>query len=221
MTTTGQPNQTSSLDTRLSHSSQSTLSVFRWLTLRFVMWMVVSMFLLPLLVGCMSPSVSNPTRAADQAAQKIAVQEFFNEVVAASIYGLPSAAELERLSPFMSTNLVSLFKQAQAQQTADAARHLGTEPPLVQGSPFVSLFEGVTEVQAITPGKLPGGETGEWAVQLSYGQGSKAVQWTDLVSVVLERDRWVVSDVTFVGQWDFARCGRLSDMLKSVRASGT
>lgn len=214
MRTTGQPNQQSSLETRLLHSNHLTPSKFRGLTLRFVVSIFVSICLLLLLVGCMSPSVSSPPKSADQAAQKVAVQEFFNEVVAANIYGLPSEAELERLAPFMSERLVSLFQQAQAQQAADRARHKGTEPPLVQGSPFVSLFEGATTVISITPGQQPT----QWAVKLAYGQGADTVQWVDIADVTLESGRWVVSDVTFAGQWDFARHGHLSDVLKAVRA---
>lgn len=162
----------------------------------------------------MSTSSSNAPSSADQAAQKVAVQAFFRQVMAARIYGLPNETELNRLAPFMSTNLVYLFKQAQAQQEADLARHQGTEPPLVQGSVFVSLFEGATQVRAITPGKL----INEWTVELTYVQGADSVQWADQATVVFERGRWVVSDLIFGGQWDFARRGQLTDVLKAVQA---
>jgi hypothetical protein len=150
----------------------------------------------------------------DQAAQRQVVAAFYERVVALHVYGLPNEEQGAQLAPFVSTNLMNLMEQARKQQALDDVRHRGSEPPLLQGSPFVSLFEGVTKVLAIEPALTPN----VWTVHLAWGQGSEQVQWTDRAVVAFESNRWVVSDIVFNGQWDFARRARLSDALTAVRA---
>lgn len=149
-----------------------------------------------------------------QAEQRQVVAAFYERVMALHVYGLPTEEQRARLAPFVSTNLMNLMEQARKQQALDDARHRGSEPPLLQGSPFVSLFEGVTKVLAIEPGSTQN----VWTVHLAWGQGSEQVRWTDLAAVAWESNRWVVSDIVFHGQWDFARRGRLSDSLSAVQA---
>lgn len=169
------------------------------------------------LIGCASGVISgadpSPSEPSIQASQKRAVSAFYEQVLALNVHGLPNDAQIARLAPLVSDQLLQLMQQARNQQAVDFARHGGSEPPLVQGSPFVSLFEGVTKVLAIEPGPSPD----VWAVHLAWGQGSEQVQWTDLTAVALASNRWVVSDIIFNGQWDFARRGRLSEALSAVR----
>lgn len=112
----------------------------------------------------------------------------------------------------MSGDLVGLFEQARLRQEADFARHRGSEPPRVQGSPLVSLFEGANKVLDIVPGQMPA----QWQVTLQHGVGSQATQWIDTVFVAKQSGRWVVSDIRFEGQRDFAKRGQLSDLLDAV-----
>lgn len=158
-----------------------------------------------------------PSSPSQTAPQKEAVSKFYAEVLALNVHGLPTRADLARLSPYISSELERLFEDALEKQAADLARHGGTEPPLVQGSPFVSLFEGVTEVVAVRPTDEPH----LWAVDLAWGQGAERVQWSDMTQVVWQSDRWVVGDVIFTGQWDFARRGRLTDALRAISAESS
>ncbi len=149
----------------------------------------------------------------NQAAQRQVVAAFYERVAALDVHGLPTEEQSAQLAPFVTSKLVRLMEYARKQQALDTARHRGSEPPLLQGSPFVSLFEGVTNMLAIEPALTPS----VWTVYLAWGQGSEQVQWTDLAVMAWESNRWVVSDIIFNGQWDFARRGRLSEVLGSVQ----
>ena len=146
--------------------------------------------------------------------QRQAVEQFYERVLAFDVHGLPSQADLVQLTPLMSEELKVLFEQARAQQVLDHARHQGSEPPLVQGAIFFSLFEGASRVVAISPEPAPQ----MWAVKLAYGSGADAFEWTDWVRVTQEAGRWVVADVEYMGQWDFARSGWLSNALLAVQS---
>ncbi|UOD51287.1 hypothetical protein [Orrella daihaiensis] len=173
------------------------------------------------LAGCAPLAPGNAAPSTEQSQQQSAVKGFFEQVLNANVYGLPTDTALEQFKPWISPALFQRFEQAQVQQTLDLARHQGTEPPMLQGSPFVSLFEGATGVVAVTPAQAPD----TWAVSLVYranaGQSTTTVQWTDTVALTQQDGRWVVNDVIFGGQWDFAKRGRLSELLDSVRAAGS
>lgn len=150
----------------------------------------------------------------NEADQREVVKNFYVEAVALNVQGLPSEAELARLAPLMSDALLGLFEQARQAQANDFSRHRGTEPPLVQGSILFSLFEGAQRLVAIAPSEAPD----MWLVTLAYGQGTQAFEWTDEVRLVRQNDRWLIDDIEFMGQWDFARSGWLSNTLIGVAA---
>ena len=150
----------------------------------------------------------------DEAGQRQAVENFYTQAVALNVQGLPRQEELTRLAPLMSPALLELFEQARQAQAEDFKRHQGTEPPLVQGSIFFSLFEGAQRLVAILPSEAPN----MWSVTLAYGQGTDAFEWIDDVRLVRLNGQWLVDDIDFMGQWDFARSGWLSNQLIAVQA---
>ncbi len=162
-------------------------------------------------VGC--AAISSPN---DQA-QRQAVAQFYDAALAMDVQGLPDDAQMARLARLISPALLDQLNQARAQQALDFSRHQGSEPPLVQGALFFSLFEGAQELIAIEPDDQPL----MWVVTLGYGHGADAFEWTDIARVVQLNGRWVVQDIEFMGQWDFARSGWLSNALLSVQAQTT
>jgi len=164
------------------------------------------------LSGCVSPFSS-----VDQvAAQRDAIQRCYDEVIALSLFGLPTDEQLNALQPLLSAQLLSLLIQARAAQDRAFARHGGQEPPLVQGALMMSLFEGASRLVAIESTA----QTNVWQVRLAYGDGPDSVVWSDQVWLVFESDRWRVNDIEFLGGWDFARQGRLTQMLSMVAKQG-
>jgi len=162
------------------------------------------------LVGCSGAMTSSATHQA----QRQAVQTFYDQVIALDVHGLPTDEQLAVLEPLIAPALLAQLQQAREQQALDFARHQGSEPPLVQGALFFSLFEGARELIAIEPLDAPG----LWAVSLGYGQGSDAFEWVDWARVGQVDSRWVIEDIEFMGQWDFARSGWLSNALLSIEA---
>ncbi|AWB33175.1 DUF3828 domain-containing protein [Orrella marina] len=158
------------------------------------------------LMGCASKLVNDQ----EAVSQREAVHEFYDQVITLNIHGLPDKAEMSQLAPLMSGRLVSLLETAKAHEARELGLHRGTEPPLIQGSVFVSLFEGASRVIAIEPDDTPN----MWAVTLAYGQpGTDEFDWTDEVLLTKESGKWVVDDIDLLGQWDFARTGWLSNSL--------
>jgi hypothetical protein len=182
----------------------SRLGVHMLRTVRFTAALAA---VLLMMVGC---AVIDPN-AVDQ---REVVQKFYAQAVALNVQGLPSQAELAELAPLMSHELLGLFEQARQAQADDFTRHRGTEPPLVQGSILFSLFEGAQRLVAIAPSEAPD----MWLVTLAYGQGALAFEWTDEVRLVRQNAQWLIDDIEFMGQWDFARSGWLSNQLIAVQA---
>lgn len=149
--------------------------------------------------------------------QRQAVAQFYEAALAMDVLGLPDDEQMARLAKLISPDLLDQLNHARAQQALDFSRHQGSEPPLVQGALFFSLFEGAQEVIAIKPADQPL----TWVVTLGYGHGADAFEWTDIARVVQVNGRWMVQDIEFMGQWDFARSGWLIDALLSVQAQTT
>lgn len=168
------------------------------------------------LAGCKTGLSTLSPNTIDFDEQRETVESFYRTVIDLQVFGLPTSSQLQALTPLMSDRLLGLLRDAQAAQARELARHRGAEPPLVQGALLVSLFEGATRLVYVQP------VTGlnAWQATLTYQQGSNAVEWQDRVWLVNQAragtNRWVVDDIEFGGQWDFARQGRLSKMLGNV-----
>ncbi len=63
-----------------------------------------------------------------------------------------------------------------------------------------------------------GAEAPSDAVRFTYGHAQPPVRWTDTVVVVREGGRYVVADVRYGGDWDFANQGSLIAVLESAMA---
>ena len=166
------------------------------------------------LMGCASVSIDRETSQQ----QRAVVQDFYDKVMTMNVHGLPTPAELSELEPLMSERLVSLLNQAYSRQAREQTRHKGTEPPLIQGSIFFSLFEGATRLISIEPDDSPN----MWAVTLAYSQpDTEAFSWTDEVLLSRESGQWVVDDIDLLGKWDFARTGWVSNaLLAAIQEQG-
>lgn len=145
--------------------------------------------------------------------------------VVTSLYGLlhergttgaPSPAELEVLLPLLSDSLATLLKGARALHDADARRTPNGKPSFADGDLFSSLMEGPSSLKVERVRQVDG--THLLPVRFTYNEGGQPESWIDTVVVVRERDRFVVADVRYGGEWEFANRGSLLESLSLALA---
>ncbi|MEQ8281280.1 MAG: hypothetical protein RIC04_00425 [Parvibaculum sp.] len=174
--------------------------------------LIASILLLLPLAAC---GDSEAERGAAEAAAK-----FYDIRLSERSGGVPEGDFRTQLRPVVSSTLDSLFAQAAEAERRHAARTGNSEPPYLQGDIFSSLFEGATGYEI---GKC---ETDEKAltatvicdVLLVHDTEDEPVQWTDRVVLVSDNGRWMVDDIRYGGDWDFASKGSLQPTLKAVIA---
>ena len=129
--------------------------------------------------------------------------------------GIPDEDARATLLPFISPALAKLLNDADAAETAYAKATNGESPPLIEGDPFSSLFEGATGYEV---GKCEGdSKEQQCVVDLVYDDKSaKPTKWQDTADVVMTDKGWRVDDIEFGGSWDFANKGRLTELLKAA-----
>lgn len=135
--------------------------------------------------------------------------------------GLPTPAVRGKLAPLLTPHLSALLAEANAGEDKFAAENKDA-PPLVEGSLYVSLFEGFTGYNV---GACTGNEkTAHCAVNFTYTEkggvekdGKAApTNWTDTLFLANAGDGWKVDDIGYGGTWDFGNKGRLSETLTQV-----
>lgn len=165
-----------------------------------------------------------PAAALPAAAPERVVADFYAALAAQRPSGAPTDAQRTILAPLLSAELTGLLQRADAARTAARAAAPTEKPPFTDGDMFSSLFEGPTgfAVGASTSGAgAPGGRLGDVVVPVTLthvadaAAGGKATTWTDTVLLREENGRFVVADIAFGGDWDFANKG---SMVAALRA---
>ena len=128
---------------------------------------------------------------------------FYAIYAAARVMGLPSAAQQRRLAPVVSTELAAALRAAGEAEERHFRATKNQEPPLWEGDPFSSLFEGAQQAAVGVCGET--GERADCDVALSARDPAtrKQTRWHDRALLVRERGQWVVDDIAAPR----ARCG--------------
>ena len=128
--------------------------------------------------------------------------------------GLPSIEQCRQMAPLLSRGLQDAIGRARREQDKYRTEHPGDKPPWVEGDLFSSLFEGATAYE-IGPVDLKE-DHADVAVTLHFEDaGNRSVSWTDRLVLVRENEHWVVEDLEYGGNWDFANHGSLRQSLLS------
>ena len=159
--------------------------------------------------------LSLPSRA-DPGALAAATADFYYAYQSLPRGGIPSADRLPRLKPHVTPALYALLAEALAAETRHTEATKGTEPPLVEGDPFTSLFEGASAFEV--GGCTEEGAAGRCAVDLTYKDGSGKTAWQDTALLAKTAEGWRIDNIAYGGTWDFGNKGRLTDLLRSVAA---
>jgi len=159
-------------------------------------------------LGCTAPEVAEP----QEQRQSSIVKQFYGTVILEPVFGVPTDRELSVIAAYLSKRLFAKLLEAKQAEACARQRHGGTEPPLLQGALFMSLFEGAHRQTRIVPDDAPGG----WLVDLTYGEGATVVSWSDRVVLTKQNGSWVIDEIEFLGGWPFSNQGKLSERLDAV-----
>jgi hypothetical protein len=144
-----------------------------------------------------------------------ATGSFYAEYLRVQPRGIPDEAARAQLQPLLSARLSALLKDGEDAEARYREASKGDVPPLVEGDVFTSLFEGAT---AYRVRDCKGDDaTRLCPVSLSYRRrGEPETRWVDAVALVRETGGWRVDDIIYGGNWDFAKRGRLTEVLKNA-----
>jgi len=147
------------------------------------------------------------------------VQAFLAAYQALVFRGLPNADNAAVLAEHFSPALNGLMRDALAGQQAYKARYPSDKPPMIDGDVFSSLFEGASSgtVAAVDVSA----DTATVRVKYAYADPDtgKVIQtWPDRFLLVREGSNWLIDDIEYLGGWDFAPKGRLSQALHETAA---
>jgi len=142
-----------------------------------------------------------------------AVEGLYAGLVAHPVSGAPSPEELDALTPWLGEELERLLVQARTVHDLERERAPGEKPPFNDGDLFSSLFEGPTVFDV---GRARADGRG-WRVPVAFTHVAPggSTDWTDTVIVAKEAGGWVVVDLIYGGDWDFAMRGSLVANLRS------
>lgn len=135
--------------------------------------------------------------------------------VSPRVGGVPDEAARAKFAPVISDKLEKLLADAEAAETRHREATQNSEPPFMEGDPFTSLFEGASSFKIGTCAVVD--ETAQCPVDLTYSDpsGGEPASWTDTALLVKQDQGWVVDDIAYGGQWDFATRGRLQTALEN------
>lgn len=156
-----------------------------------------------LLVACQDPE-QTPSGVVDN---------FYHTTMSMGLSGAPTPGDMVGLSPYLSDSLREMLVAARRQHDADVARAPDEKPAFADGSLFSSLFEGPTSVSIEGDSTTDDGHFIRVSMRYSAAGDTAVTTWIDVVHVIMERGRFVIRDIEYRGDWDFANKGTLRAML--------
>lgn len=145
------------------------------------------------------------------------VQQFYATTIAQKVIGAPTAGQLAALSPLLSDTLRALLEAARRRNETDAARAPDEKPMFADGDLFSSLFEGPNAVDVLADSVRDGARVA--TVRMTATGANPPVTWVDRVILTKRDGRFVIDDIEYGGQWDFANKGSLRATLVSALAT--
>ena len=181
-----------------------------------------------LLSGCRTPSSESPAMppegpvearaTADPASARATVDRFLEFYFNRYGSGLPNDAERAALSPLVTPAFGAALDAAARAEQCHRSRTGGTEPPLVQGDIFTSLFEKATRATGVTE-LADDGRSALFGIALEArepGAAEAAVAWRDRIVLARVDGRWLIDDFIHDGDWQFTMRGSVKSMLEGI-----
>jgi hypothetical protein len=155
-------------------------------------------------------------KSAPRADASAVVQEFYTATITGHMSGAPTAEQLATIEPYLSDTLRVLLASARKRSEADVARAPDEKPSFAEGDLFSSLFEGPNAV-AVLPDSARG-PLRVATVRMTSTDANPPVTWMDHVVLTQQAGRYVIDDIEYGGQWDFASKGTLRASLVAALA---
>jgi hypothetical protein len=181
-----------------------------------------------LLSACQTPSSESPPTPTgtameppatpDPASARATVDRFLEFYFSQYGSGLPNDAERAALGPMVTPAFGAALDAAARAERCHRARTGGTEPPLVQGDIFTSLFEKAARATGVSE-LADDGRTALFGIALEArepGAAEAAVAWSDRVVLARVEGRWLIDDFIHDGDWQFTMRGSVKAMLEGV-----
>ncbi|AWH89878.1 DUF3828 domain-containing protein [Limnobaculum parvum] len=165
------------------------------------------------LTGCVvtETTVSHHYGSNDPA---MTAQKFYSQYFISGSVGLPTDTQLATFKPYISTNLYQLLEEAKKRQHEEIRQHPNEKPSLVDGDLFSSLFEGPTSVDIPSIPVLPSANSVTLQANFTRSeQGQSILHWTDEIKMVKQNESWVIDDLVYKGNWEFAAKSTLKKAL--------
>jgi len=163
----------------------------------------------PAVADSVTQPASSPRAAIDRF-----LQFYFHEYRS----GLPSERERAALSPMVTRGFSAALEAAAHAERCAYGKHQGTEPPLIQGDLFSSLFEKANAVLGINEDSNDGA-TAEYTLDFEYrtpGDPGQVSKWHDGVHLVRIDGAWLIDDFMHRGEWQFTSQGSVKSLLTAT-----
>lgn len=149
--------------------------------------------------------------AADSATPKEVSKLFYDKLRLLKVRGLPVGDDWAQIKPLVTDKMTAAIESAQKEQADFIKKHPGEKPPWIEGDLFSSLFEGSTSHEVVTE-KIHGNEA-EVSVLFTYEYNGQKTTWNDTLILQKTNNSWLVADLKYAGDWDFASKGTLLQSL--------
>lgn len=173
-----------------------------------------------LATSCKAPGTSTDGSRAAVEGARLALDGFLDFYFRGYRTALPDETARAALAPKASAAFNAALEAAAHAERCAHARHQGTEPPLIQGDLFSSLFEKATGVQSIAVARADADRV-DYKVGFEHrmpGAAKPDVQWQDTVQLVRSGDAWLLDDVIHGGDWAFSTRGSVKAQLLAIAA---
>ncbi|MBK5144836.1 DUF3828 domain-containing protein [Budviciaceae bacterium BWR-B9] len=143
-------------------------------------------------------------------------QKFYSQYFMSGSAGLPTETQLASFKPYISTALYQSLEAAKKRQLEEIKRYPDEKPSLVDGDLFSSLFEGPTSVDIPSIPVLPSANSVTLQANFTRTeQGKDILHWSDEIKMIKQNDNWVIDDLVYKGNWEFAAKNTLKKTLSN------
>lgn len=177
--------------------------------------------LLVLLSICISNIFCSCKSENSYSQKKLSLTKFYQKVQNFKGEGIPTANEIDSISPFISSYLKTLLLTCLNKEKCNTNSN-ESNAPLIEGSLFCSLFEGYTSVIDITQDSIDNNRlyiTFQFSDSITIeNDGSRSLPfvWSDRAAMIYENKRWVVDDIDLLGNWQFGLKGSVKKILATI-----
>jgi hypothetical protein len=151
-------------------------------------------------------------KAEDSTPADVAMQ-FYVTLEISGVRDLPEPRALMAIEPYLVPELSTQLGAAYSRRDSATKLAPTEKPPLADGNPFSSLFEGHSTYSAKTT--IMRGDTALVVVAFTNTDQKPAVMWSDTLVLVKPQTTWRIADIRYGTTWEFGYQGALTQLLKA------